>query len=199
MPDKVKTLSRECVYAGYHQIYTLQLQHKQFAGGFGAPITREAILRNDAVAVLPYDPVRDEIVLIEQFRIAPHVVGNHSWLVEAVAGCIGPGEMPEEVARRECQEEMGRPVDRLEWIGRYFVSPGYTTERITSYCGRVNAEGVEGNFGCEDEGEDIRVFSVAADEALAWLERGEISNSLTLIAMQWFALKREWLRERWLA
>jgi len=161
-------------------------------------MSREIFERGHAVSVLLYDPDRDEVGLIEQFRPGAYAAGWEPWLIEVVAGIIDPGETPEQVAIREAQEEAGATVTQIEPVCRYLVSPGGTTESMEIFCARVDASKLSGIHGLEHEGEDIRVFTVTADEAIAWVQSGKIANSMTIIALQWLALNRPRLREKWL-
>lgn len=197
MPDQVKILSRRRGFDGFNKLDVFRLQHELFAGGLGQPIERELLDRGQAVAVLPYDPVADRLVLIEQFRIGAYGTGRHAWMVEVVAGRFDAGETAEEVAHREALEEIGRPVDRLEFLCRYMVNPACSTEAITLFGGRVDSESAEGIHGLDHEGEDIRVFSVPAAEAIGWIGTERIANATLLIALQAFALNRDRLRRLW--
>lgn len=182
------------VYRGFFHLTRYRLRHTLFAGGWSEPMTRELFHRGRCVAVLPYDPVADRVVLIEQFRIG--AVGDKSvpWLVEIVAGAVEPGERPEDVARREMVEEAGCEVRELIRIGEFYVSPGGCSEKISLFCGLLDTTGVGGIFGLAEEQEDIRVSVVDADEALSWIENGIIDSAIPTIALQWLALNRERLR-----
>ena len=197
MPDQVKILSRRRGFDGFNKLDIFELQHELFAGGLGQPIQREVLERGQAVAVIPYDPRTDRLVLIEQFRIGAYALGQHAWLTEVVAGRYDGSETAEEVAHREALEEIGRPLDRLEYLCRYLVNPASSTEAITLFAGRVDSRDAEGVHGLDHEGEDIRVFSIAAEEAIGWIGTERISNANMLIAMQSFALNRERLRRIW--
>ena len=102
----VEVLQRETCFKGFYRLDRLQLRHRQFAGGMGPQLSRELFVRHDAVCVLPYDPQRDSVVLIEQFRIGAMDKSSNPWLLELVAGLIDKDEQPEEVARREAVEEL---------------------------------------------------------------------------------------------
>lgn len=202
----VEVESRETVYSGYFRVDRYRLRHRLFAGGRSAPMGREVFERGHAVAVLPYDPEADKIVLIEQFRVGafvalgsePHLAGAfRPWLLEVVAGIIDDGESPETVARRETMEEAGCEMDELEPVCRFLLSPGVTSESITLYCGRVQADRVGGIHGLDTEHEDIRVLAVPIDEAFRWLNEGRFANATALVAMQWFRLNYEAVRRRW--
>lgn len=195
--EDVEILDRETVYRGYFRIDRVRLRYPRFAGGMGPVVVREVAERGHAVAVLPYDPVRDEIVLIEQFRVAAYDAGWHPWLVEIVAGIIDEGETPEGVARREAGEEAGLDLGELVHICDFQPSPGVLTETIRLYCARVDAEGAGGLHGLEEEAEDIRAFRAPFDEAMAMFESGRINNSIVVIALLWLALHRERLRAEW--
>lgn len=174
-----------------------RLRHRLFDGGMSQPITRELFERGHAVALLLYDPQRDEVVLLEQFRIGALDAPGGPWLVEIVAGVIDRDEAPEQVARREAVEEAGCQVQEMEFICEYLVSPGGTSERISLYCGRVDSSDVGGIHGLAEESEDIRVSAVPFTQAWQWLEEGTINSASPMIAMQWLRMNRETLRQRW--
>ncbi len=189
--------AKTVVYSGFFRLEKYRLRHELFAGGWSPAISRECLERGHAVAVLPYDPERDRVVLIEQFRVGALEQGDGPWLLEIVAGIIGPGESKLDVARREAMEEAGCELLDILPVCEYLVSPGGTTESITLYCGRVDAGGIGGVYGLAEEHEDIRVLVLPSDEALALLHSGQVLSATTLIALQWLALWREQLRARW--
>ena len=111
--NDVEILDKETAFQGYFRIDRYRLRHRLFAGGWSEAITREVFERGHVVGVLPYDPIEDRVVLIEQFRIGAYAAGFSPWLIEIVAGVIEAGEEPEEVARRETLEETGCSVTEL--------------------------------------------------------------------------------------
>ncbi len=195
---KVEVVEKLTAYQGYFRIDRYRLKHALFAGGMSDAMTREVFERGHAVGLLPYDPVKDAVVLIEQFRIGAFAVGWQPWMLEIVAGIIEEGESHAEVARRETREEAGIEVRDLVPIHHYLVSPGGTTETCALYCGRVDSSGAAGIHGLGAEHEDIRVIAMPADEAFAKLETGAILNAAAIVGLQWLALKRGELRRRWL-
>jgi len=197
MTDGVELLDKSERYSGFFRINCYRLRHRLFAGGWSGAIEREVFERGHAVGVLPYDPVADSVVLIEQFRIGALVAGMSPWLIEVVAGIVEEGETPEEVARRETQEEAGLEIQALMPMCRYLVSPGGSSESVRLYCGRVDSRGAGGIHGLAEEHEDIRVDRVAYGEAMRLLEEGRVTNSVSLIALQWLALHRDRVRAAW--
>lgn len=200
VPSAIEVIERRTVFQGYFRVDEYRLRHEQFAGGLGPEIKREVLERGHAVAVLPYDPRRGEVVLIQQFRIGPLARGDDAcWMYEIVAGIIDPGESLEAVAHRESVEEANLTLQRLDEIMAYYPSPGAVSEHITLYCGQVDASAAGGIHGLEHEGEDIRVVPMPFEKALELLREGQITNSPTIIALQWLALNREALHDKWLA
>jgi ADP-ribose pyrophosphatase len=193
----VELIERETPYQGYFRIDRVTLRHELFAGGMSEPLTREVFERGHAAAVLPYDPERDAVVLIEQFRIGAYAAGRDPWLIEIVAGIVEDGETPRDVALRELGEEAGLTADLVEPIGEVMLSPGGTSETIALLCARADASGANGIHGLADEHEDIRVTAVPFADALAAVERGDVVSAPAIIALQWLALNRDRLRERW--
>ena len=196
--DDVEIFETKTLWKGFFRVDRLRLRHRLFSGGWGHEITREVFERGHAAALLPYDPVRDEVVLIEQFRAGALTAGAEPWLVEIVAGIIEEGETAEEVVRRETVEEAGCEVTDVVPVMDVFTTPGGSSERIAIFVGRVDAQGVGGIHGLADEGEDIRVFTESLDAALRRMADGGITNIIAVAALQWLALNRGNLRRDWL-
>lgn len=194
---RVEVLERTVAYDGYFTIIRYRLRHTLFAGGMSRELVRELFERGHAVAVLPYDPARGQVVLIEQFRIGALEVLSHPWLLEPVAGIIEPGESAEEVARREALEEAGLELLDLLPACEYFASPGGSTETCQVFIGKVDASRAGGVHGLADEGEDIRVHVMALDEALHAIDQRRIRVASTIVALQWLALHRAEVEARW--
>ena len=188
---KIEILDKTTAFQGYSRVDQYHLRHETFAGGMTAEMTREVFERGHAAAALPYDPIRDEIVLLEQFRIGAHAAGRKPWMIEIVAGIIEEGETPESLVRREIREEARLEALDLEPIGTYLLSPGGTSETMYFFCARVDSSQPGGVFGLDEEGEDIRALVISGDEAEALLKSGTIENGTTAIALQWFVLNRQ--------
>ena len=198
----VQILSKETLYQGFFKMVKYAFKHKLFEGGWSDVVEREVFERGHAVAVLPYDPVLDEFVMIEQFRIGALSTSSLAstsspWLLEVVAGIIEEGETPEEVCCREAKEEAGLDIQKLHKALSYLASPGGTTERLHIYVGLVDASNAKGVHGLEHESEDILVHRVPTSVAFDWINQGKIDNSATLIALQWFAMNKQQVLENW--
>lgn len=197
VPKAVEIERREHCYKGFYKLDKVLLKHELFAGGMSRTISRELFVRHDAVCVLPYDPHRDEVVLLEQFRVGAMDKADNPWLIEMVAGLIDTDEQPEEIAHREAQEEAGLSLAALWPVSRYFPSPGGSDEFVHLYLGHCSTQGVSGIHGLEAEAEDIRVRVWSFSDALQAVKDGKINNAATIIAIQWLALNRDEVRGLW--
>lgn len=191
---QVTVLADHSAHAGFFGLRIVELLHRRFDGSMSPPITREVFVSGDAVTVLPYDPVRDRVLLVEQFRAGPLGRGDgQPWQLEAVAGRIDPGETPEAAARREAVEEAGLQLGRLEPVASYYPSPGAVTEYLYSYVGLCDlADGVAGVFGAAVEAEDIRGHLLSFDAFMALVAEGRVTNAPLLLTALW--LQRERVR-----
>lgn len=194
----VRVLEDVDVFSGHYRLRRVSLEHRAFDGGWTGPFTRELFERGDAVGVLPWDPERDELVMIEQFRVGAIRGDDSPWMLELVAGVVEAGESDEEVARRESREEADLELTALEPIARFFPSPGGCSEQVRLFVGRVDSANAGGVHGCDDEHEDILVHRLPRPQVMAWLDDGRISNGHTLVALQWLRIHGDALRQRWL-
>ena len=199
MKKQFEILDKHTVYNGFFKLERYELKHTLFAGGWSQPIQRELFRRNNCVGVVLYDPNRDEVVLLEQFRVGAVLHSEQAWLLEIVAGGIEEGETPEQVAYREAEEEAGCTIEELMLISEFYTSPGGASERLSLFCGKVDSANVGGIYGLEEENEDIRVSVISFDEAYNLLEQGRIESAIPMIAIQWLALNRDKLKAKWLA
>ncbi|HMA48340.1 MAG TPA: NUDIX domain-containing protein [Magnetospirillaceae bacterium] len=197
--DDVEILEKTTPFQGYFRVDRYVLKFRRFDGGWSPDVTREIFERGHAVALVLYDPVRDEVGLCEQFRPGALAAGWHPWLIELPAGIIDEGQTPEAVAIREAKEETGLEIDEVVPARRYLVTPGGSTESMQIFAARIDATKLTGVHGLEEEGEDIRVFPLPAEEAFSWVESGRICNGMTIIGLDWLAKNRDALRARWSA
>jgi ADP-ribose pyrophosphatase len=198
----VQIESDQRVWDGRFPLDVIRFRHRRFDGALSGLKTWEVWRRGRAAAVLPYDPIADQVVLIEQFRLPALVAGVDPVLVELPAGLCDDGETPEATARREMLEEMDLTVGELRHIGRYLLTPGGADELCELYVGRVqappaDADRIAGHAGMADEDEDIRIRVWPALEAIEAAIAGQMTNSITAIGLLWLAARREMLRETW--
>ncbi len=171
------------VYQGFFAMDRYQLEHETFDGGT-MQISRENMERGDAVALLLYDPDADEVLLMEQFRIGAAVRNDEAWLVEIVAGMIDDGETASQAALREAREEAGYVPEKLQFLGRYYTTPGACSERIDLFFGIVNQQQpVAAGGGISSEHEDIKTYWVRREQALQWLTEGKIASGAPMLAL----------------
>ena len=190
----VEIIRREEMYKRFFRVEKIFLRHKLFNGEWGREIGRELFVRGEAVAVVLYDPVRDLIGMVEQFRVGALGENNGPWCYEVVAGMLEIGESPEDVARRELKEEANIEPYALEYICNYLSSPGGSDEKLHLYCGLCDLSQAGGIYGLPEEGEDIRVHVFEADKVFAELLGGAFNNAAALICLQWLQLNRSRLR-----
>ncbi|KAF7771968.1 ADP-ribose pyrophosphatase [Pseudoalteromonas citrea] len=186
----VEISSIENVYQGFFQIQAYHFKHALFAGGVSHTIRREILERGHAVAVLPYDPKTDSVLLIEQIRIGAMATKSSPWLLECIAGMAEGSTDYEHVVRKEAHEEAGLQLDKLHFMMSYLSSPGGTTERLYLYLAETDLSQAGGIYGLETEGEDIKTHVLAYDDAITRLNSGEIDNAATVISLQWLAINK---------
>lgn len=200
-PD-VEIVSNETAWKGRFSIEAVKFRQRRFDGTMSGVRSWELLCRGRAAAVLPYDPVTDQVALIEQFRLPALAAGFEPVMVEIPAGLCDGDEDPAKTATREVGEETGLPVDLLELMGDFLLTPGASDERCTMFAGRLRApeagpDGIIGKGGLDSEQEDIRVRLHPAANAIEAAAAGRYANSVTAIALLWLAVKRDWLRARW--
>ncbi|MEM9756083.1 MAG: NUDIX domain-containing protein [Pseudomonadota bacterium] len=194
--DAVEVVDHHYDHLGFFTLESFLLRYPRINGG--APITaRRAVFRaGEAATVLPYDPVRDRVLLIEQFRAAPFAQGDPDpWILEPVAGIVDAGETAEEAARREAQEEAGIELSTLHFNGRYYPTPGATAQVLHSYVGIADLpDDMARVGGLQEEGEDIAIHLVSFDVLMEMAEVGALVVAPLLISAQWLAANRDRLR-----
>ena len=180
------------------RVDVFRFRHRLFSGEWSALRAYDVLRRGQAVAIVLYDPDRESVVLVEQFRLPALLASSSPWQLEAAAGLIGPGETPDAVATRETREETGlallsEPVP----IQRYLPSAGGSDESVFLFCGRVDSAAASGVHGLAEEHEDIRVVVKTLAEIEALLDQGAIEGGHTLIGLFWLLRHRDRLRRLW--
>jgi len=197
MKYALEVIAQEHCFSGFLRLVRYRLRHRLFAGGWGPIVERERIEYLNSTAAILYDALRDQIVMVEQFRIGALEHGRGAWTLEPVGGVLKAGEDARQVVRREAEEEAGCKVLDLEPIGAYHVSPGTAADRMRLFCGWVDARQAGGIHGLCEEGEDTRVVVIDTEQAIRELYVGKIDTSLAIIAIQWLAMNRARLQVKW--
>jgi ADP-ribose pyrophosphatase len=189
------------VWNGRFPLDVIRFRLRRFDGTQSGQRTWELWRRGRAAAALPYDPVADAVVLIEQFRLPALAAGIDPVLVELPAGLADANETAETTVRRETQEETGLQVGRLETVGEFLLTAGGSDELCAVYIAELRlpagAKGIIAHGGLASESEDIRVRVWPAEEAIAAAMVGRIANSIAAIGLLWFAAQRPRLRADW--
>ena len=171
-------LSSTREYSG--RVVNLDLDTVRFPDGSAG--TLEMFRHPGASAVVPFidDPADEDprVLLIRQFR---HAADGYIW--EVPAGRLDPGEAPEACARRELEEETGMVAQRLERLTTIYTTPGFTDERIHVFM----AVGLSRGEVAREADEFIEVDAMPLSRALSMVERGEIQDGKTSLALLYVA------------
>lgn len=194
--DDIRMARKRFPYAFFFAVEEYDLSWRRFAGAQSETVTRAVFLSGDAVTVLPYDPVRDRVLVVEQFRAGPLARGDRQcWQLEAIAGRVDPFETPETAARREAVEEAGLALSDLIPVSSYYPSPGAVGEYLYSYVALTDLpDGSAGVFGVEGEAEDIRGHLISFEQMMAMVASGEIENAPLILTALWLQRERSRLR-----
>lgn len=195
-PGDVRRHDLRHPYSAYFAVEEHDLSYRRFDGGMSSVLNRAIFISGDAAVVLPYDPRRDRVMVIEQFRAGPYARGDaNPWLIEAVAGRIDGGETPEQAARREAKEEAGLVLGALLPGPNYYPSPAAKAEYIYSFVGLADLpDAAAGLGGLAAEAEDIRSHVISFDRLMELVSSGEIDNAPLILLAYWLAGKRPELR-----
>ena len=191
----IDVLDRQLCHSGFLTLARYRLRHGLYGGGWSEVVERERLEALNAAAVLLYDAVRDQVVLVEQFRIGALELGRGAWLVEPAGGVVESGADPAAAALREALEETGCLAWDIEPIASVHVSPGVAAQRLHLFCARVDASQAGGLHGNRAEGEDIRALVLDAVHAIAGIGAGRLDTMAAIISLQWLALNRQRLRD----
>ncbi|MDQ7261446.1 NUDIX domain-containing protein [Paracoccus sp. PS-1] len=194
--DRTRIDSVEEPYADYFSVEAIRLSQHRNDGGRTPPLLRAVFVSGDATVVLPWDPLRDRVMLIDQLRAGPLARGDaQPWLYETVAGRVDAGETPEQAARREAVEETGIAVTRLFPAPHNYPSPGAVAEYLYLYVGIADLpDDSAGLGGLATEDEDIRSHLIPRAELTRMALAGEIRNGPLLNLALWLELRRHEIR-----
>ena len=191
--------TKRSVYKGFFSVEEHDLSYRKFNNEQSDVVTRSALVSSDAVIVLPYDPVNDRVLLIEQFRTGPFVKGDEwPWVFEPIAGIIDPGESPEQAGLREAREEAHLEIKSLLLVARSYPSPGISTEFFHQYVGICSLpESTNLVSGLSNETEDIRSHIFSFMEFSKMLSKGKINVGPAILLGLWLSKNRASIRKNY--
>ena len=168
-------LSTRSLYDGWTSLRLVRVRLDS-----GEVVNREVEDHGDAVAVLPYDPVRRMAMLIRIMRAPALLRAGRAALFECPAGLLDEAD-PAEAARREAEEEVGLALHDMEHVGRVWTSPGISAEQMDLYLAPYSAaDRVNAGGGIASEHEAIEVTELRLDVVWTMVERGELDDMKTL-------------------
>ncbi|SCB60120.1 NUDIX domain-containing protein [Rhizobium aethiopicum] len=191
--SRVKIVSEETLSNGWTRLSSYLLDYIDSRGAT-QQLKREVYHRTPAACILLYDPKRDLVVLVRQFRLAVHLNGDPAWMIEVPAGLLDD-DHPEQAIRREAMEETGYHLRDARFLFKCYPSPGAIAEVVHFFVSLIDtADRVAEGGGLAEEHEDIEVLEVPLDEAAGMIETGEIFDAKTIMLLQWALLNRNKLR-----
>ena len=164
-----KTVSSREIYNGriiYVKEDTVELPDGKIAG-------RELVLHNGGVGVIALDADKN-VLMVRQYR-KPY----DEMVLEVPAGKLEKGEDPKSAGIRELQEETGYQAKNVEYIGKYYPTPGYCSEIISLYLA-TDLTFVGQNL---DDGEFVDVEKIPLSTLVDMVMNNEIYDAKTAIAI----------------
>jgi len=184
-----KVTEEKRIFDDFFKIDEAHLKYERFDGTMSDPVRRLNFNRGDSVAAIILNTDTQQVILVNQFKY-PTLKKDDGWIVETVAGMLEDGEDPEECIRREILEEVGYKVNKLEFISKFYVSPGGTSERIFLYYAEVNNEGkIAGGGGLASEHEEIPAVRIPLEEVWDGLDNAQFIDAKTIISLMWLQKK----------
>ena len=154
---------------------------------------RDVLIAGKVVVVIPIDLVRQQIVLIRQFRLPAHIANGLGDMVEFVAGRVEPNETLVDAARRECREEIDVAPEKTVQLLRYLTTPGSSDEEVTIFLCAIDSSTIRDGSRTTADGEHLQIMRTSIEDAIRALNRYSMRGSPLVIGLQWLALNREHL------
>jgi ADP-ribose pyrophosphatase len=187
--DRVKIVSDTTLSQGWTRLSDCHLDYTD-RNGETQRIKREVFHRTPAACILLHDRKRDIVVLVKQFRLPAHLIGEPAFMIEVPAGLLD-GEDAEEAIRREAMEETGYRVRDVHFVFKALTSPGSVTEVIHFFHASIDlSDRIDEGGGLADEHEDIEVLELPLDKAVEMIGDGEIIDAKTIMLLQWAMINR---------
>jgi len=164
-----KSITSDYVYRG--KIIDVRLETIELPEGKIGQ--REIVDHGDSIVVVPVDK-DNQVILVRQYRKA-----LENFLLEAPAGGIERNETPNNAAVRELQEEIGYTSYNIEYMGGFWIAPGFCNEYMHSYIAR---DLVKSQLP-PDEDEYIELVSVPIPRIPDLIRSGEIEDAKSISAL----------------
>lgn len=160
---------------------------KTDSAGNNSELEKEVFHRPDSTAILLHDPERKTVLLTEQDRLPVFLKEkSNSKILEACAGLIDEGELPEHTVIREVEEETGYRISQIKKIAQAYSSPAAFSELIHYFIGEYSPDlKVNDGGGLKEEGEEIETIELSFSEARKLLQDGKIHDAKTIILLQY--------------
>lgn len=194
----VNVTAQDSFQAGFFELRRYELSYKLAVGGWSPILPSECLIHAGTVAVLPYDPYADKVVLIERFRVGAMDELAGPWQIELPSGMYDPdGLSTEDRAFIEAETVASLNLMDVECVCRYLSSPGFTNEKVYLYCGGVVFDEAGADHWAAGLRDEVSCHLMDRAEAFGAMQEGYINNAVTIIALQWLQLNYERLREKW--
>lgn len=187
MRDRIRIKSEEVLSDDWAVLKKTVFDYRR-RDGVWVTQTRQTYDRGDGAVILPYDPNRQTILLVRQFRFPAYVTGHPEPLIEACAGLLDADD-PDTAIRREAEEELGYRLREVRHLYTAYTSPGSVTERLSFFTADYSPQDrISEGGGHPEEDEDIEVLEMGLDEALAAVRDGRIVDAKTIMLVQYLLL-----------
>ncbi|MGB8213173.1 MAG: NUDIX hydrolase [Anaerolineales bacterium] len=162
-------LKSEIVYPG--RAFTVRRDTLRLPDGHQSEF--DIVEHPGSVIIIPVDD-QGNLVFVRQYR---HAAGLD--LLELPAGTLDEDETPEACARREVREETGLAAGQLEYLGGFYLAPGYSTEFMHVYMATdLHSDPLEA-----DADEFLTVEVVPLAEALTVARHAKMPDAKSLAAL----------------
>jgi nudix-type nucleoside diphosphatase (YffH/AdpP family) len=184
--DRIRITSVDSLSENWNKLEKVNLEYTR-ADGETQSLSREIYHVGDGATLLLHDVARRTVVLVRQFRLPAYLRGASGDLLETPAGFLD-GAAPEERMRLEAEEETGYRIASMQKVFEALMVPGCVTHAVHCFVAAYTPQDrVSAGGGLADEGEDIEVVELSIDEALAMIDRGEITDGKTIMLLLYAA------------
>jgi len=181
--DPIRITGEEILSDDYAPLKKVSFEQRRSDGAWQRQ-SREVYSNAGGAAVLLYDRSRRTVLLTRQFRIGARLAGHDGFMIEAPAGMLDDAS-PDRRVRAELCEETGYRAKEVRKVLAFMPNPSSLTEVVHCFLGEYERGDKAGEGGGKaEEGEDIEVLEIDAQEAFAMVEDGRIVDAKTVILLQ---------------